>query len=191
MTEQMLEPGLEGHGLGFSTSELGGHRYFGHGGSNEGFRCRLIASREGGFGAAIMTNGERGVDINEALLRSIAEEYGWPGFEREEREATTLNDAQKQAIVGTYAMQGVGELEIFVENGELWMSGIIFDRDRVYASGPDSLFVLSGYDITVDRRSDGSVESIRGAGLVLEKKQADQPSSSRVKRKLGTKVSRK
>jgi CubicO group peptidase (beta-lactamase class C family) len=170
MTEPMLEPGLEGQGLGFVTHERGSHRYFGHGGSNEGFRCSLIASREGGFGAAIMTNGERGGEVYEALLDSIAEEYDWPGFEREEREATTLDDAQKQAIAGSYAMEGVGEVEIFIENGELWMSGIIFDRERVYASGADSLFVLSGYDISVDRNADGTVKSISSAGLVLDKK---------------------
>jgi CubicO group peptidase (beta-lactamase class C family) len=85
MTEQMLEPGLEGHGLGFATVELGGHRYFEHSGGNKGFRCILIASRGGGFGAAIMTNGDRGHDLYNELLRSIAEEYGWPGFEAEHR----------------------------------------------------------------------------------------------------------
>jgi hypothetical protein len=117
-----------------------------------------------------MTNGDRGADIYEALLRSIAEEYGWPGYERDEKEAAALSDAEKQAMVGIYAMEGVGKVEMFIEDGELRMSGIIFDRERVYASGDDALFVLSGYDIKVDRNGDGSVKSISSAGLVLEKK---------------------
>jgi CubicO group peptidase (beta-lactamase class C family) len=175
MTQQMLETGLEGQGLGFGTSELGGHRYFGHGGSNEGFRCRLVASREGGFGVAIMTNGERGGALYEELTRAVAEEYGWPGFEPRVREAVTLTDAQKLEIAGTYETEGLGESEIFVleislEEGELWMSGIMFDRERVYAIGPDELFVRSGYDMSVERAPDGTVESIRGAGLELKKK---------------------
>jgi CubicO group peptidase (beta-lactamase class C family) len=170
MTEQMLEPGLNGQGLGFATYERGGHRYFGHGGSNEGFRCTLIASRDGGFGAAIMTNGERGGELYDELLHSIAEEYGWPGFERKEREAVTLDDAQKEEIAGVYEMPGVGEVEIFLDEGELWMSGIIFVRERVYASGPDELFLLNGYDMSVERAEDGTVESLRRPGMELKRK---------------------
>jgi CubicO group peptidase (beta-lactamase class C family) len=170
MTKQMLKPGLENHGLGFGTSERGGHSYFGHGGSNEGFRCRLVASRDGGFGTAIMTNGERGGDLFEELTRAIAEEYGWPGFESKQRDAVALDDSQKKEIAGVYEAPGMGEIDLFIDDGELLMNGIIFYRERVYASGPDELFVLSGYDISVERAKDGTVESIRSAGREFKRK---------------------
>jgi hypothetical protein len=80
MTEQMLRTGPNHRGLGFSTFEAGGHRYFEHGGSNVGFRCRLVASAEADFGVAIMTNGEIGDYVVDELLRAVAAEYGWPGF---------------------------------------------------------------------------------------------------------------
>lgn len=80
MTELLLTPGRHDWGLGFSTFGSEGRRYFGHGGSNAGFRCRLVASKAGKFGAAVMTNGERGNYLYEELLRAIAVQYDWPGF---------------------------------------------------------------------------------------------------------------
>ena len=38
-------------GVGPFVPTVGGRRYFGHGGSNEGFQCYMIASVEGGKGA--------------------------------------------------------------------------------------------------------------------------------------------
>ena len=54
-TEQKL-----GYGLGLSLPGLGKIASFGHGGSNEGFKCQMTAYFEGGRGAVIMTNGDAG-----------------------------------------------------------------------------------------------------------------------------------
>lgn len=69
-----------GFGLGFTVSERGaGHWYFSHGGSNWGFQCSLIASRDQGNGAAIMTNAENGSPVVEEVFHRIVEHYKWPG----------------------------------------------------------------------------------------------------------------
>ena len=170
MTKQMLEPGLNDWGLGFSTFERGGRRYFGHGGSNEGFRCRLVASLEGDFGAVIMTNGERGDDLAAELFRAIAAEYGWTGFESQEREAIPLDDAVRKELAGTYEVPGLGELRILREGGNFVLDGSIFDKERIYASDIDSLFTLSGQDFDVERADDGSITALTSGSIVAKKK---------------------
>ena len=47
------------------------------GGSNYGFRCRLMAHRVKGYGAVIMTNGAGGDELISRLLRMIEQEYKW------------------------------------------------------------------------------------------------------------------
>ena len=72
---EMLTPGLENHGLGPVISPDG--LLFRHGGSNEGFRCVLVAFIDGRGGAAIMTNSDTGGELLGELLGTIAREYGW------------------------------------------------------------------------------------------------------------------
>lgn len=64
------------YGLGFSINREG---YFSHGGSNAGFRCILMAHKEDGYGAVIMTNGSNSAIYNE-ILRAIARAYDWENF---------------------------------------------------------------------------------------------------------------
>ncbi|WP_235437698.1 serine hydrolase domain-containing protein [Kitasatospora griseola] len=55
-------------------------RWFGHAGSNAGYRCHLLASVETGQGAAVMTNGDAGLAVIGRLLPAIAAAYGWEGL---------------------------------------------------------------------------------------------------------------
>ena len=116
MTRQMLQPGMNDHGLGPSIS---GDR-FGHGGSNAGFRCRLTAFIEGGRGAVVMTNSDNGSRIAREILITIFDEYGWEGFEPEEKVVITLEPAQYEALAGTYRLEEIEELvEITHADGKL------------------------------------------------------------------------
>lgn len=60
------------YGLGFSLARKD---YFGHGGSNNGFKCGLIAHMETGFGIVIMTNGDLGGLLAPEIQKAIIEEY--------------------------------------------------------------------------------------------------------------------
>lgn len=62
------EPG--GWGLGWQLAEEGGRATFGHGGSNVGYRCRLVVDRATGDGLAVMTNGEDGIRVIEQLVHA-------------------------------------------------------------------------------------------------------------------------
>jgi hypothetical protein len=76
----MLTEVLGGYGLGLGLRATDGHKSFSHGGGNEGFRCFLFAYREGGRGAVVMTNGDRGSGVADEILRSISAEYGWADY---------------------------------------------------------------------------------------------------------------
>ncbi len=64
-------------GLGVFLSELGGAGYFGHGGSDEGFRADAVMSLEGGRGVVVMANGERGDALVDEVRRAVFAAYGW------------------------------------------------------------------------------------------------------------------
>lgn len=81
MAREMTTAQKPGYGLGFSLSGIGPAMGFGHGGSNEGFKCQMTAYLEGGRGAVVMTNGDRGGFVAAEVMRAIALEYGWPSVD--------------------------------------------------------------------------------------------------------------
>ncbi|NIO29698.1 MAG: serine hydrolase [Candidatus Latescibacteria bacterium] len=78
-------------GLGMSVQRQNGTVYFSHSGGNVGFRCRLVASTDGGKGAAVMTNSDNGGALMVELLQSIAFEYQWKDYMG--REYESIDDA--------------------------------------------------------------------------------------------------
>jgi CubicO group peptidase (beta-lactamase class C family) len=68
------------YALGFDLRAHGGEPYFGHGGANDGFRGRMVAHRTAGYGVVILTNGDNGSELSDAVLRLIGEREGWPGY---------------------------------------------------------------------------------------------------------------
>ncbi len=78
MARQMLSP--NGQGLGPQTGGRKDNRYFFHGGSNDGYKCYLVAYNIGD-GAVIMTNGDNGAQLANDIVRTIAYEYKWPDFQ--------------------------------------------------------------------------------------------------------------
>ncbi|MFY9551417.1 MAG: serine hydrolase [Thermoanaerobaculia bacterium] len=83
MARNMITPRKSGYGLGLQIEEKGGTQYFTHGGSDEGFQALLYASVEKGYGAVLMTNSDSGFRIMPEVLRAIAAEYNWEGFQKE------------------------------------------------------------------------------------------------------------
>jgi CubicO group peptidase (beta-lactamase class C family) len=61
------QPNSPSYGLGFGLND----DEFGHGGSNAGFRCILVAYKDG-RGAAVMTNADRGAELAREILNAIS-----------------------------------------------------------------------------------------------------------------------
>jgi CubicO group peptidase (beta-lactamase class C family) len=68
-------------GIGFALHHSPQAEYFGHSGGNAGFNCNLLGRVDLGEGAAVMTNGEMGTLLWIEIFNSIAEVYGWPGYD--------------------------------------------------------------------------------------------------------------
>ena len=85
MQREMLTKVLGNYGLGLSLGDTAGQKSFSHGGSNAGFQCMMFGYLEGGRGAVVMTNGDRGGQLASEILRSISAEYNWPDYKREEK----------------------------------------------------------------------------------------------------------
>ena len=83
MAQLMVTPvGAGDFGLGFTVTKRGQGWYFGHGGSNWGFRAQLIAHKLKGYGVVIMTNGDQGGAIAQELIARVERAYGWDSLDK-------------------------------------------------------------------------------------------------------------
>ncbi len=155
MTEAMLTPGLEDWGLGFSLQGAGSSLRFWHGGSNEGFSCGLVAWVDGGQGAVVMTNSDRGGPLIDEIIQALAAEYGWPGVRPREREVVRLDPSRYDALVGSYQVADASITfivsregdQLFVEAPGSPRIEIFPESDSVFFSlgdVPDLTFVGAG-----------------------------------------------
>ena len=97
--------GLNALGIGPFLGGEGKTARFGHSGGNEGFRCHLLAYREGGYGAAVMTNSDAGSALVETLFDAIAREFDWPGYLPERPAPVTLPPEALERFAGVYALR--------------------------------------------------------------------------------------
>jgi CubicO group peptidase (beta-lactamase class C family) len=124
---EMTSPQKPGYGLGLSLDGKD-NASFGHGGSNEGFKCQMTAFFEGGRGAVVMTNGDLGGFVAAEILRAIAREYGWPSFKPIEKKLAAVDPKALAALEGRYEIQPDHVLEVKLENGTLF---VIDGQDKV------------------------------------------------------------
>jgi hypothetical protein len=169
MARQMLEPGTHGHGLGPALGNDG--ESFGHGGSNEGFKCQLVVFMDG-RGAAVMTNGDNGSALAREILATLADEYDWPAYRAERRTVADLPSDQLDEIAGRYEL--LDDDEVIVVELERTARGL-----RLLAPGlpPQELLPearelffsrLSGTRAFIEWR-DGRVVALRMFGFRAEK----------------------
>lgn len=92
-------------GLGLFLQGAQEHARFGHGGSNAGFRCELVADARGGQGAVVMTNGDDGDDLAHEILWAVAETYDWRGYHADQPPPLVIAPETSAAYVGTYEVR--------------------------------------------------------------------------------------
>jgi len=116
----------DNYGLGLSLPGTGTAARFGHGGSNEGFRCEMVGFLAGGKGAVVMTNGDRGGALAAEILRSIAREYGWAAYRPQEKRVVPLDRATLAALQGRYEVAPGHVFTVRLVGQKLF----VFDRDE-------------------------------------------------------------
>jgi CubicO group peptidase (beta-lactamase class C family) len=151
----MLTAGMGRYGLGPGIGEDG--KWFGHGGSNEGFRCQLVVFLDG-RGAAVMTNGDRGGELIPQILATLALQYDWPDFRPEERTVAEVDAALLDALVGSYRVERL-DLDATIErrDGRLYIAFPGFTSEILPES--DSVFFA--------RENGGRFRVIRDGGTVV------------------------
>ncbi len=98
--------GLDQLGLGLFLGGTGPTSRFGHAGGNEGFRCHLLAYRDTGQGAAVMTNSDNGTWLVQKTLANVAAAFRWPDYPVELAERDEPDTATLAAVEGTYQLRG-------------------------------------------------------------------------------------
>ncbi len=157
--------------LGLMLDRLGESVYFEHGGADAGFVCQLVASRDGGYGAAVMTNSETGVGplIGE-ILRSIAVEYKWKDYVAEPAVPVTLDKRRLEAFTGRYWVSSDDVLNVHLKGTAL--------EATTMEGGAYDLVPVSGSEFVsrdIDRRAIfGKPEAGKSNSLTLRSPQGDQ-----------------
>lgn len=163
----MLDAVMSDYGLGIGTWEDSGHRYFGHGGSNAGYKAMLRYRPDTGEGIAVMTNGDRGSSVIEAMMTTVAEHMGWDGLAPRRLDRATLDAAALAGVAGTYEFNG--DRYVLRVDGDRWRltnpdgqtePALPITEDRLYFPEAEQLFDIA-------RAADGSVEAIVMGGARL------------------------
>ena len=124
--------------LGLFLEDRGGEVYYGHGGQDEGFIAQLIADRESGCGAAVMTNSDGPADalIGE-ILQSVAAEYGWKNYVPAPLDRATLSPEALEGFSGRYRLDSDTVLAVSCRESNLfvqWTDGGEFELVPVGAA---------------------------------------------------------
>lgn len=140
LTEEMLTPGKGDWGLGLQIGGSPDNRYFSHGGVNAGFEGLFVAYEKHGDGAVVLTNAQGGTRLATDVMRSIANEYGWPDFHSAMRTEVKVSADILHEYVGAYQMAPGIYLTVALSGDHL--AGQLTGQESMplFAEGNDKFF---------------------------------------------------
>jgi len=137
--KEMLTPYIApDHGLGPGLTLKKDDVYFGHGGWDEGFSSDLVAHRDKGYGAVILTNSNHPQFIEE-LMRAIAITYSWSDFVPTYTPVNT-NDSLVEKIIGRYKYDADAVSTVYRQDGTLYYQMTTLEPMRLFQVS-DSTFI--------------------------------------------------
>jgi len=169
----MLTPQVGGWGLGFSLAGEGASARFSHGGANEGYRCVLVAYKNTGQGAVVMTNADRGSSLADEVLRSIAREYGWVDYLPKEKVLAQVDPKVYGSYAGQYELAPNFTLTITAEEGKLMAQAAGQPKLELFPESETQFFpTTTAVEITFVRDEQGQVIHLllRQGGQVITAK---------------------
>ncbi|UCF62208.1 MAG: serine hydrolase [Anaerolineaceae bacterium] len=172
MIQEMLQAqggdGTWGFGMGFLRAGEGSALQIIIGGSNQGYRSKMVAFPETGQGAVVMANGEAGEELNNEVLRGIAKAYGWPAMGPIEK---TLIDVDPQILdqfVGDYILPDYPDFPINIraEKNKLILNTKADGETRELHPESDTRFfsTVSTREYTFIRDDQGIVVALETSG---------------------------
>jgi CubicO group peptidase (beta-lactamase class C family) len=144
--------------IGFGLDTTRGNTRFGHGGSNEGFQCNLVAYVGDGRGIVVMTNGDSGSRLIEEIQHAAAFAYEWKELAPPVHTLVKLTPAALDKFVGEYEDDGGTAISILRDRGQLFGRATGMGWDRLHATGA-SRFVTEGSQLTVEFSTDANGKS--------------------------------
>ncbi len=166
MTRTMFTPGLGGWGLGFGIQGEGEEARFSHGGSNYGFKAQFFAFMEGGRGAFLMTNGDRGASLAQEILLAIAREFQWPTPRYQEVVLADVGQDVLREIAGEYRT-GEPSLPVVVEVVDTHLRLTVGGSQVIHIYPTSERFfidLVEGTRFRVDRDEAGRVTALQVIG---------------------------
>jgi CubicO group peptidase (beta-lactamase class C family) len=175
MVNEMLTPPYGNFGLGLEIrKEAGGICRFGHGGSKQGFRCYMVAYKETGQGAVVMTNGDNGDSLIMEIIRGIAHTYGWADFHPQEKTIVPVPPNTLTQLEGKYRLVDWPEfvIQVKVDNSRLLAENVLATlRFELYPEANNKYFALETelpLEFIQDR--DGNINALMlGPNMKMEK----------------------
>ncbi len=138
---EMLTPVKSGYGLGLSVQGATARKYFYHNGSNAGYKAVILAYPDTGDGVVVLTNGDQGYQLSEAIVRAVAIEYGWPDYHPIERPVIPAPMAEQTKFVGTFTIGEAGDFTLRRDGdrlaADIW-TGVV---DPLFPDTPSSFFI--------------------------------------------------
>jgi CubicO group peptidase (beta-lactamase class C family) len=165
MARQMVTVQKGSYGLGLGLTGSGPWATFGHGGSNEGFKCQMTAFVESGRGAVVMTNGDQGGRLAGEIVRAVAVEYDWPSFRPRQKAVVSVDPAALAPLTGRYELRPGRVLTVALEGGTLF---VIDGQERIelFPESPTRFFdLVEEHALEFVKGTDGAVTHMLIDGL--------------------------
>ncbi|MEK6253119.1 MAG: hypothetical protein N2B05_00345, partial [Gemmatimonadales bacterium] len=172
MVDQVLTPGVGGHGLGPALIQEGDLR-FGHGGANVGFRGAFQGYADSGRGVAVLTNSDTGGALMEEVLLGVAAVYGWDDIAPRVITQVALSEEEAAGVVGHYRVASPPPdlaVEVFLGDHGLMLGANGEPPARLVRTGADTFVAVeANLEITVEWGSDGLAVALEGQGVRVER----------------------
>jgi hypothetical protein len=117
----------------------------------------MIAHKEKGYGAVVMTNGDMGSPLCGEIVRGIAREYGWKDYLPEELDVLSLEPEELDSYTGRFLRHRDDVLTCYVENGKLFARDYMGLQSELFAVAEDKFADLKNVLFLQFKRSDKGV----------------------------------
>jgi CubicO group peptidase (beta-lactamase class C family) len=131
-TQEMLALQKGEYGLGLHIKGDGSGTWFGHGGSNAGFRSQMIGLMDRGQGVVVMTNGDLGTLLTWEVIRSVASAYEWPVLQPREKVCLAALPASSKEITGIYVLEDEPDVKLTIAARE---DQLLVEFPEIYPQG--------------------------------------------------------
>ncbi len=160
LAQQMLTRQNDQWGLGVQLQGSGDKLAFRHDGSTPGYKSVLFAYANRGQGVVILTNGDRGGELADELLYSIAVAYDWPDFRPTERAVIQVNPEILKQYVGKYEMAPGAYATISMEGGKLYGQVRGRDRTELFPETENTFFMIEGPTVLFENDNSGAIKDL-------------------------------